>query len=71
MTNLNPDGSVRDDDGPDDLWAARHLAAMAVVNCELCDEYGYCGSRVCDHVDHEPAAKRGMARVYGLMGWRK
>lgn len=37
--------------------------ALAVANCGLCDDDGYRGMRVCDHVDHAPAAERGMAAV--------
>ena len=64
-----------DDDGfvavPDDVWAAeeRHGWAMIVVACPLCDDDGYRGGAMCDHVDHTPAAKRGMAAVRAAMGW--
>ena len=47
--------------------AARN--AMRIVNCPLCDDNGYRGSTVCDHIDHTPAAKRGMARIREVMGW--
>lgn len=41
-----------------------HLATAEVVNCTLCDDDGYTASRrVCDHVDHTAAAKRGAAKV--------
>lgn len=33
--------------------------AQAIVNCGMCNDDGYRGLTVCDHVDHEPAAKRG------------
>lgn len=37
--------------------------ALAVAHCELCDDDGYRGCSVCDHVDYRPAARRGMAAV--------
>lgn len=44
--------------------AQRHadleLQAQARANCQLCDEDGYRNSRICDHVDHAPAARRGI-----------
>lgn len=61
-------------DMPDVEWSAyqRHLVeAMAVVNCHLCDDDGYHGSRVCDHVDRTETAKRGTAKVRAAMGWDK
>ena len=64
--HLNPDGSVREDALPDDLWAANERAqarALAVVRCGLCDDDGYRELAVCDHVDHTEAARRGMAKV--------
>lgn len=49
--------------------ADSHRNALRIVNCGLCDDDGYRGSRVCDHIDHEPAAKRGMAKVREMLGW--
>lgn len=49
-------------DVPDHEWDA-HTRALAVVNCELCDDDGYRGCVICDHVDYRPAAKRGMALI--------
>ena len=47
--------------------AARHteheLAAQARANCRLCDDDGYRRPErtiVCDHIDHAPAARRGI-----------
>lgn len=41
-----------------------HIAdPWLVANCELCDEHGYRGHYVCDHVDYAAAAKRGMALI--------
>ncbi|TXH20575.1 MAG: hypothetical protein E6R06_21810 [Mycobacterium sp.] len=45
--------------------AARHaeleLAAQARNACTLCDADGYRNGLICDHVDHAPAARRGIA----------
>ena len=45
------------------------LAAAAIARCHLCDTDGYRGTSVCDHIDHRPAAARGMAKVRAAMGW--
>lgn len=37
--------------------------AQAIVACGLCDDDGYRGLLVCNHVDHTAAAERGMARI--------
>lgn len=44
---------------PDDIWAAR---AMAVVACGLCDDDGYRGTVVCDHVDRREVAREGLRK---------
>lgn len=44
------------------------LSAQAIVDCELCDDDGYRGPRVCDHVDHTAAYERGMAKVRAVLG---
>nr|WP_046284611.1 hypothetical protein [Mycobacterium sp. UM_NZ2] len=45
--------------------AARHAeheaAARARAACRLCDPDGYRHGTVCDHIDHAPAARRGIA----------
>lgn len=41
--------------------AAPHLTRAAIAACTLCDPEGYRGTNVCDHVDHQAAAKRGIA----------
>lgn len=46
-----------------------HLAKSAIANCGLCDDDGYRGNRVCHHIDHAAAARRGMALVRRVMGW--
>lgn len=37
--------------------------AAAIAGCGLCDDNGYRGVVVCDHVDHAPAAARGRAKI--------
>ncbi len=49
--------------------AAVIARAQAVAHCDLCDDDGYRGHRVCPHVDYASAAKRGMALVRRAMGW--
>jgi hypothetical protein len=39
---------------------AEHHHPQTIAECDLCDDEGYRGSRVCDHVDYRPAAQRGM-----------
>lgn len=40
-----------------------HLDATETANCTLCNDDGYRGTVVCDHIDHTPAATRGRALV--------
>lgn len=35
--------------------------AYAVTKCQLCDDQGYRGNYVCDHVDRTETARRGIA----------
>jgi hypothetical protein len=49
-------------DAPDDIWAAEQRA-RAVVSCGMCDDDGYRGVYVCDHVDHSATSQRGSALV--------
>jgi hypothetical protein len=53
----------------EDRAAAVIARANAVAHCELCDDDGYRGSSVCNHIDHASAAKRGKALVWRTMGW--
>lgn len=46
-----------------DLPHDAHLDPRAIVNCTLCDDNGYRGGTVCDHIDRSEIAKRGMAKV--------
>lgn len=41
--------------------------AQAIVACGLCDDDGYRGLLVCNHVDHTAAAERGMARIRAVL----
>jgi hypothetical protein len=48
----------------DNVPSAAEVAAAAIVNCGLCDTDGYTpAGQVCDHIDHRPAAARGMALI--------
>lgn len=53
---------------------AKRIAEQARVDgidrCGMCDDAGYRGGQVCDHIDHTEAAKRGMAMVRAAMGWK-
>lgn len=43
--------------------AAYEAKLAAIVVCEICDDDGYDGTRVCDHVDRSATAKAGLARA--------
>lgn len=50
--------------------AERRRSEFRIANCGLCDADGYTpGLVVCDHIDHKPAAARGMAALRAAMGW--
>ena len=67
-------GQDPDEDAPIDSRALAYAhaiaAARAIIDCDLCNDDGYRGSTVCDHIDHAQAAKRGMAMVRAAMGWK-
>jgi hypothetical protein len=47
-----------------------HTDPAAVAGCALCDRLGYRpNGRICDHIDHAEAARRGMAMIREAMGW--
>lgn len=46
-----------------DLPSDAHLTASEIANCTLCDDDGYRGLRVCDHIDRTETTARGMAAV--------
>ncbi len=43
--------------------SASAARAMAIADCELCDEDGYRDTRVCDHQEHADTNARGIAAV--------
>lgn len=43
--------------------AETHRNALRIANCTLCDDDGYRGAIVCDHVDRSDIIARGMAKV--------
>lgn len=51
--------------GPTDA----EIRLAAIQACSLCDPDGYRGSYVCDHTDHTPAARHGIAAIRAQMGW--
>ena len=53
----------------DDSETAHRLRAQAIAECDLCDHEGTRNGFACDHIDHRPAAARGMARIRAAMGW--
>ncbi|MGV0738206.1 hypothetical protein ABQF35_14400 [Mycobacterium syngnathidarum] len=73
----DPYADERQADGPTpaQLWEAqqareaRQNRAVAIQACTLCDPDGYRGTTVCDHTDHRPAARQGMAQIRQTMGW--
>lgn len=50
-------------------YAADHQAAIDA--CALCDPDGTRNGFACDHIDHRPAAARGMAAIRAAMGWNR
>lgn len=40
-----------------------HLQHTAITNCQLCDNDGYRGTRICDHRDHFTDTANGRAMV--------
>lgn len=49
--------------------AAAQARYDGIRHCGLCDDDGYVGGMVCDHVDHAETARRGMAMIRATMGW--
>lgn len=50
--------------------AEKRRNEIRIANCRLCDPDGYTpGRMICDHVDHRPAAAKGMAELRRVMGW--
>lgn len=45
--------------------------AMAIVNCGLCDDNGYRGVVVCDHVNRVEVARRGLEKCWRVLNRKK
>lgn len=59
---------------PDPEWAAevrRKAIRLAIVNCGLCDDNGYRGVVVCDHVDRAEVARRGLEKCRQILNRKK
>lgn len=55
---------------PDDFGPEYRRRAQAAIDaCDLCDHDGQRNGFPCDHIDHRPAAARGMAKIREAMGW--
>ncbi len=67
----NPEPAA--DSEPNPIRIDRRIDAemreRAIADCHLCDHDGYRGSTVCDHEDHQAAARRGMDMIREAMGW--
>lgn len=50
-----------------DVVEPTHIDPYLIAHCELCDDDGYRGNRVCDHVDRTDIAKRGMTAVRAVL----
>lgn len=57
---LGPDPTP--DPTPVHLDPDPEVRAQAIANCGICDDDGYRGVVICDHVDRTEIAKRGAAR---------
>ncbi|SBS73842.1 hypothetical protein MHPYR_180086 [uncultured Mycobacterium sp.] len=55
--NLDENGFVALDPEP----TRSHLDPQAIADCSLCDDQGYRGGVVCDHVDHAAESEHGRA----------
>lgn len=42
--------------------AEKRRNAFRIANCRLCDDEGYRGNQVCDHIDHTDTNQRGLAK---------
>lgn len=65
------DEAARIEQAKIDRSTAARLAAQerreAIDGCGLCDEDGYRGTTVCDHVDHTETARSGLAAVQAVL----
>lgn len=48
---------------PDPNAPIPHPQTWAIVDCGLCDDEGYRGTVVCDHIDRTEIVARGMTKV--------
>jgi hypothetical protein len=48
-----------------------HFDPYTVAGCFLCDDNGYRGHLVCNHVDYQAAAKRGMEMIRAALNKEK
>ena len=51
--------------GPTDT----ELRHQAITECTICDDDGYHGNIVCDHIDRTETAARGIDQIRRAMGW--
>jgi hypothetical protein len=58
MPSLDANGFVRLDNDED-----HQARAAAITACQLCDDDGYRGTTVCDHIDHYAETTAGRAAV--------
>lgn len=42
--------------------AEQRRNAFRIANCTLCNDEGYRGNQVCDHIDHTETNQRGLAK---------
>lgn len=55
---------------PDDDHRPPHLDPAAIAGCQQCDDDGYRRLAVCDHLERQDAARRGMEAIRSTMGWK-
>ncbi|KIU17899.1 hypothetical protein [Mycolicibacterium llatzerense] len=47
--------------------AEKRRNASRIANCPLCNNEGYRGNQVCDHIDHTETNTRGMAKCHEVL----
>lgn len=69
-----PDPELGDDEPPatpEDFGPTQTEIRLAAIQaCDICDEDGYRGATVCDHIDRTNTAARGINQVRQAMGWK-
>lgn len=53
--------------GVSDTENLTEVRTREIAQCGLCDDDGYRGAVVCDHVDHETATTHGRGLVQGVL----